>query len=208
MRAFGPTRATFQVGAELYPGLEGTCESMALLVEQAKGRAWVPAVIGALDPIVFSEICRAVDLLVSTCAFAADDDRSSLPLTVADLGVHLAGQAAPGLPAAAHPRVARMRRIDHLGALPLSAMAQSRRDAIARVFADAIEQGRVVLDERHVRVGPCAVHLATARVTRDGEPVELPAPPAKPRLAAVPWLPYDEVLLQRIADAVGALLAR
>jgi hypothetical protein len=59
-------------------------------------------------------------------------------------------------------------------------------------------------------VGDYRVHLATARITRSGEAVELeaaaPARAASARVAAVPWLPYDEVLLRRVAEAVGRLL--
>ncbi|WP_431825927.1 hypothetical protein [Burkholderia sp. F1] len=43
---------------------------------------------------------------------------------------------------------------------------------------------------------------------RHGEPVDVPfEPPAAP-LRAVPWLPYDEVLLQRIVDIVARLLLK
>ena len=205
VRTFGATRVNFQVGAELYPGLEGGCESMALRFERAEGRVWKPMPIGTVDPIVYSEACRAVDLLVSVTTFAVEDGSSALPITAGDLGLHLAGTAAPaGTPA--HPRVARMRRLDHLATLPLSGMATMRRVTLQHVFAAQIEAGRVVVDERHVRVGRCAVHLATARVTRDGEALELPAAPAQGKLAALPWLPYDEALLQRVAEAVGTLL--
>jgi hypothetical protein len=62
------------------------------------------------------------------------------------------------------------------------------------------------MEARQVRVGPFAVHLATARVTKGGAPVEVAEPASGATLAAVPWLPYDEVLLQKICDRVGALL--
>jgi hypothetical protein len=62
-------------------------------------------------------------------------------------------------------------------------------------------------DARHVHVGPYAVHLSTGRVTRNGEPVdvELPAPYAEPPM---PWLPYDERFLERIAHTVVLLAYR
>ncbi|WP_244107522.1 hypothetical protein [Burkholderia cenocepacia] len=44
-------------------------------------------------------------------------------------------------------------------------------------------------------------------MTRDGEPAEPTiAPPPPPPLRAVPWLPYDEALLQRIVDVVAGWL--
>jgi len=143
-----------------------------------------------VDAVVFSEACRAVDLLVSVSAFAIDD-------------------AAPaGASAPAHPQHARSRRVARLAALPLGEMAQMRRRTLSLVLAREIDAGRVRVDERHVRVGSHAVHLATARVTDDGAPLELELPAKRGKLAAVPWLPYDEVLLQRIADAVGVLLVQ
>ena len=39
--------------------------------------------------------------------------------------------------------------------------------------------------------------LATGRVTCDGEPVTIDVPKSS-NLAAVPWLPYDEKLLEMI----------
>ncbi|WP_244130349.1 hypothetical protein [Burkholderia sp. BCC0044] len=85
-------------------------------------------------------------------------------------------------------------------------MAQQRRQVPSLVFTEAVAQGRIAIDECHVRVGAWSVHCATGRVTRDGEPVEPEiAPPPSP-LRAVPWLPYDEALLQRIVDVVARLL--
>ena len=87
-------------------------------------------------------------------------------------------------------------------------MAATRRDALRHGFADEVASGAVAFEGRHVRVGPYAVHLSTARVTRDGAPVDLDLPAGRSNLAAVPWLPHDEVLLERIARAVGTLLRR
>jgi hypothetical protein len=52
-------------------------------------------------------------------------------------------------------------------------------------------------DARHLRLEPYAIHLATGRVTRDGEPIEFDLPKDVKRFAR-PWLPYDEKLLERI----------
>jgi len=43
-------------------------------------------------------------------------------------------------------------------------------------------------------------------VTRDGEPVEPAIAPPPSLLRAVPWLPCDEALLQRIVDVVAGWL--
>ncbi|WP_256859615.1 hypothetical protein [Burkholderia cenocepacia] len=100
----------------------------------------------------------------------------------------------------------RWQRLDRLSDLPLGVMAQHRKHVLSLVFAEPVAQGKITIDERHVRVGAWSVHCATGRVTRDGEPVEPAiAPPPSP-LRAVPWLPYDEALLQRIVDVVAGLL--
>jgi hypothetical protein len=83
-----------------------------------------------------------------------------------------------------------------------------RRQALELALAPHIASGRVALEARHVRVGDATVHLATGRVVENGAAVELEPLPPKAALAAVPWLPYDEVLLQRIADNVAILLVR
>lgn len=74
------------------------------------------------------------------------------------------------------------------------------------VLARQIQEGKITLDERHIRVGEYAVHIATARVTKGGEPIEIAINQEKAQLAAMPWLPYDEILLQRILDNVARLM--
>ena len=212
VRYFGAVRVIFEVTAELYPGLEGSCDTMSLRFDVRAGRKWRPLPIAQMDEIVYSEACRAVDLLVSVTAFALDDPAtSSLPLTAGDLGVRLCADesvqetAQSSMPV--HPRVKRSQRVFYLSNLSLGDMGQMRREALESVFVEQIAAGRVVIEERHVKVGGCRVHLATARVTHNGEPVVLPGHEAGAKIAAVPWLPYDEVLLQRVAGAVGVLLA-
>jgi hypothetical protein len=46
----------------------------------------------------------------------------------------------------------------------------------------------VRFDSRHLRLGPYAIHLATGRVTREGEPVAIDLP-KDPSRTARPWLP-------------------
>lgn len=183
-RLFGEVRVSFHVDPVVHPGSEGDCESQALAFERRRGRLWTPEAIGDLPPTLFSEACRAVDLLVSVTAFAIEDD------------------ALPETRPVACPR-------DLLPAIELTptAMARMRHAVLRRVFAPLTAEGRVRLEERHLRIGDHAIHLSTARVTRAGAPVNLELPPG-PQLYAVPWLPYDEKLLQRIVNSAGALLAR
>jgi hypothetical protein len=201
VRDFGPVRVTFAVSGRLYPGADGSADSGAVMFERRDGGRWRRCAPATVEPIVFSEACRAVDLLVSTAGFALEDGSADLPPTVDDLDASRRN----GAP---HPQVARWRRLEALSAHSLGEMASARRDALAHVFAEAIADGRASMTARHLQVGENAVHLATARVTLRGEPVELDIPPAPAgrRLAAVPWLPYDEVLLQRIAELAGHLL--
>ncbi|HIE1653639.1 DUF4132 domain-containing protein [Burkholderia cenocepacia] len=196
VREFGDVRATFRVDARLYPGSESHGTSRRLHFERRHGARWLPLPIGEIDRVVFSEAARAVDLLVSVSAFALDDDatRAATASLAAD-PVRLRELEAE-----------RWQRLNRLSDLPLGVMAQHRKHVLSLVFAEPVAQGKITIDERHVRVGAWSVHCATGRVTRDGEPVEPAiAPPPSP-LRAVPWLPYDEALLQRIVDVVAGLL--
>jgi len=143
---------------------------------------------------VFPEVARVADLLVSVAAFALNDDatRTTDPARQHDIGTE------------------RGDRLNRLSDLPLGVMARHRRQVLSLVFAEPVAQGRITIDERHVRAGAWSVHCATGRVTRDGEPAEpaiAPPPPPPPSpLRAVPRLPYDEALLQRIVDVVAGWL--
>ncbi|MET3623897.1 hypothetical protein ABIC49_005545 [Burkholderia ambifaria] len=195
-REFGDVRATFLVDARLYPGSEGHGTSRRLYVERRHERRWAPVAIGEIDRVVFSEMARAVDLLVSVAAFALDDDATraaAAALTTDTVRQHALDTE-------------RRHRLNRLSDLPLGVMARHRRHVLSLVFAEPVAQGRITIDERYVRVGAWAVHCATGRVTRDGEPVEPAIEPPPSPLRAVPWLPYDEALLQRIVDVVAGLL--
>ncbi|WP_244099545.1 hypothetical protein [Burkholderia pyrrocinia] len=146
---------------------------------------------------MFSEVARAVDLLVSVSAFALDDD-ATRAAAAAVLSVDPIRQR--------EIEAERWQRLNRLSDLPLGVMARHRKHVLSLVFADAIAQGRMTIDERHVRAGTWSVHCATGRVMRDGEPVEPATEPPPSPLRAVPWLPYDEALLQRIVDVVAGLL--
>jgi len=208
-RRFGDIRAWFVVDAELYPGITGNAGSHGLSFEAWQDGRWRPLVLREVPPVVYSEACRAVDLLVSVSAFALEDTVDMHPLTAGELGVRLVSDRSPApAPARVSPAARRWHRLRSLGTRPLGAMAEMRRRALELALAPQIEAGRVAIEARHVRVGDATVHLATGRVVENGAALELPAPASKATLAAVPWLPYDEVLLQRIADSVAALLAR
>jgi hypothetical protein len=126
-----------------------------------------PVRLGAPPTATLSEILRAVDLLVSASGFA---------VTMED--------------AHAGPET----HLQRLAETPLGAMADIRKQALKRMLRGL---DGVQFDARHLRLGPYAIHLATGRVTREGEPVELDLPKDANR-AARPWLPYDEKLLERI----------
>ncbi|MFW2273271.1 MULTISPECIES: hypothetical protein [Burkholderia cepacia complex] len=151
---------------------------------------WAPLPIGELDPVVFPEVAHAADLLVSVAAFALDDDATRVtdPVRQHDIGTE------------------RRDRLNRLSDLPLGVMARHRRQVLSLVFAEPVAQGRIMIDECHVRIGAWSVHCATGRVTRDGEPVEPAIAPPPSLLRAVPWLPCDEALLQRIVDVVAGWL--
>lgn len=131
-------------------------------------------------PRIVSEACRAVDLLVSVSAVAleADADR--------DLGE-------------------RGRRLLLLA--DQAGVDAMRRRVIAQLLQAQIAAGRVRLEGFHVHAGGAQVSMRTGRVLRNGTPVELAPPAPAKRLRAVPWLPYDEALLERVIHGVGALLA-
>jgi len=152
---------------------------------------WAPLPIGELDPVVFQEVAHAANLLVSVAAFALDDDATRAA----------AGARVTDPVRRCNIEMRRRHRLNRLSDLPLGVMARHRRHVLSLVFAEPVTQGRITIDERHVRVGAWPVHCATGRVTRDGEL----APPLSP-LRAAPWLPYDEALLQRIVDVVAGLL--
>ncbi|MBR8411856.1 hypothetical protein [Burkholderia cenocepacia] len=157
-----------------------------------------PLPIGELDPVVFPEVARAVDLLVSVAAFALDDDATRAT----------ARRLRPARRTRSANAVSRRDagRLNRLSDLPPGVMARHRRQVLSLVFAEPVAQGRITIDERHVRAGAWSVHCATGRVTRDGEPVEPAIAPQPSLLRAVPWLPYDEALLQRIVDVVAGWL--
>jgi hypothetical protein len=142
-----------------------------------RGATFVP--LPEVPPRILSEACRAVDLLVSVSAIAVEveqDDHSP-----------------------------ERNRREQLVA-EQTGMDAMRRQAIAEVLQPQIAAGTVTLDGFHVHVGGAKVSMRTGRVLRNGTPVELGLKAPAKRLHAVPWLPYDEALLERVIHSVGALL--
>jgi hypothetical protein len=86
-------------------------------------------------------------------------------------------------------------------------MAEMRRRALQYALRGLAETADLQFDARHLRLGRYTVHLATGRVTRDGDPVEIDLP-KRTKLAAVPWLPYDEKLLETICYTAIEIAAR
>ncbi|WP_426107588.1 DUF4132 domain-containing protein [Massilia sp. TSP1-1-2] len=203
LRQFGRVHVQFAIAADLYPGVSGHAHTGNISFAVRDARRWTPMAQHEVPPVVFSEVARAVDLLVSVSAFAIDDRQDSCALTMGDFGF---------CGAAPSPKdrqyLARTRRLDHLGQLSLSEMGRARRAVLAIVFAEQIANGRLHLDSHHIRVGNYSVHLASARVLNGNAPILLPADDQSRKLSALPWLPYDEVLLQKIVDQVAQLLTQ
>ena len=138
-----------------------------------------PAPMLPMAPVAYSEACRAVDLLVSASALALVEEA---------------------------PDAQREQRLAWLANLPPGPMAGMRRIVLAQVFAQQIDAGRMALEPRHLTVGRHAIHLATARVTLDGAEVVIDVAAKGGKLGAMPWLPHDEALLEKIAGLAGQLL--
>lgn len=180
-RQFGAWRVSLRLEGRLYPGAEGACMSNGLALDQRVGSQWQQTDAGQMAPVAYSEACRAVDLLVSTSAFALADDEQD---------------------------ERRGQRLAYLASLETGPMVGMRRAVLQQVFARQIADGRMAIEPRHLLVGRHAIHLATARVTHDGVQVQVEAEAAAKgkKLAAVPWLPHDEALLETIAGIAGQLL--
>lgn len=138
-----------------------------------------PAQMMPMAPVAYSEACRAVDLLVSASALALVEEVQSAQ---------------------------REERLFYLANLAPGPMAGMRRTVLRQVFAQQIEAGRMALEPRHLTVGRHAIHLVTGRVTLDGAEVATEVLVKGNKLGAVPWLPHDEALLEKIVGLAGQLL--
>jgi hypothetical protein len=179
-RSFGPWLARLDVADDIYPGCEGSTRIGSLGLWVSKGGKPSPARLGDVPPATLSEILRTVDLLASVSGFALGTD-DEVP--------------------------SRNARLHDLARRPLGPMAEMRKQALERALRGLNGMAGLQFDARHLRLGPYAIHLATGRVTRDGEPVVINLPKAS-NLAAVPWLPYDEKLLETICYTAIEIAAR
>ena len=178
-RQFGAWRVSLRLDGRVYPGADGGCTSDGLAVDQRVGSHWQAIDASQMSPVAYSEACRAIDLLVSASAFAlADDDQDER----------------------------RGQRLAYLATLETGPMAGMRRAVLQQVFAQQIAEGRMAIAPRHLMVGRHAIHLATGRITLDGAEVMVELVAKGGKLAAVPWLPHDEALLDTIAGLAGQLL--
>jgi hypothetical protein len=169
-RSFGQWTARFDLANNVYPGCTGGTATGTIGVLISGGKNWQPVRLGDLPAATLSEILRAADLLVSISGFAVgseDEERD------------------------------RETRLRHLAQRPLGAMAEMRKQVLARALRDLDGMAGLQFDARHLRLGPYAIHLATGRVTCEGDPVTIEVPKHS-NLTAVPWLPYDEKLLATI----------
>jgi hypothetical protein len=169
-RSFGPWTARLDLADPVYPGCVGETAIRNITLWRLNGGKFLPTRLGALPPATISEILRAVDLLVSTSGFA---------ITAEDEGSR------------------RDNRLRRLAQSSLGSMMDMRKQALERALRDVDGMTDLQFDARHLLLGPYAIHLATGRVTRDGEPITVD-PPKRFSLTAVPWLPHDERLLETI----------
>jgi hypothetical protein len=179
-RRFDRWTATLDLADNIYPGAAGGTTVGKLSLSASGGQKASPVRLGDLPTAALSEILRSVDLLVSVGGFAVSEE--------------------PHEPE-------RRLRIWQLAETPLGAMAEMRRRALQYALRGLAETADLQFDARHLRLGRYTVHLATGRVTRDGDPVEIDLP-KRTKLAAVPWLPYDEKLLETICYTAIEIAAR
>ena len=170
-RDFGPWTAELDLADDIYPGRGGGTTTGKLRLRASAGsRMASPTRLGDLPAATLSEILRTVDLLVSVSGFALESE---------DIEPH------------------REARLWRLAEEPLGATAEMRKQALACALRGLDGMEHLQFDARHLRLGPYAIHLTTGRVTRDGDPVAID-PPKRSNIVAVPWLPYDETLLETI----------
>lgn len=182
LRRFGAFRAGFTVHARLYPGVAGWGESGELSFWRQEACAWERVMPDQLPAQVFSEICRAVDLLVS---------RAGIGLAAADDASFPAGS-----------REKHLRYLSETGGI-----AAQRREVIAHLFAEAVAAGHLCITGNRAEIGDYSVNLATGRTTRAGAPAEITLA-EKAEKTPLFWLPYEETLLRQLCATLNELLSR
>ena len=209
VRQFGTVEVHFELGDEIFPGMAGAIESVAYSFWKRGTRPRrVP--MADMPPIVYSEASRAVDLLVSTCAHAYVGEDSREPMTVGEAGIQLMNEPAPPRSGPLHPRLRREIRLRQLATVPLGDMRAMRRQVLEDTFSEQVRAGHVAFDDRSASIGALTVNLNTAKVSRGGEQIDFKLPKVGSKgskLAALPWVPYDEALLEKLVGTIATLLA-
>jgi len=209
VRVMGLITVKFDIGAEIYPGVDGDADSLSLNFWREIDERRIRVPLEDVPPVIYSEACRAADLLVSVASYAYTGDELSGGLTVGDIGLQLSSEPkSPRKPGPMHPIIRRQRRLQHLSVLNIADMTAIRQQVLAQAFAAQVDSGQLKFDRRIATVGDYTVNLSTARVSKFGEQVEVRlAKPGKGKnLAALPWLPYDEVLLEKLVGTLAALV--
>ena len=175
----------FNFDRSLYPGYDGTATTRLLRVYQTAGKdaRLLPAALATIDPVVLSEVLRNIDLLTSVGTFAHKPHA-----TAALANMRRRKHGSVGLYGFSIPR-------DPV-VVPVGQSADIRREVLRRLYARASD---VSVAARHVEALGYKIHIATARVTRNGEPVELALPMAD---GSVVWLPHDDEVLFLIVQQV------
>ncbi len=184
--ALGDERFRFDVGHGLYPGALGHVVSGAVVFSRRTDLGNMqPARLGEANPIVLSEVLRSVDLLTSVAAFAYDpvEHYGSVHADCAETMV--CGE-----------------QMTWRQSMPGGQSANMRRSALGRLYQTGGSGLDVNIEARHVCIRDYKIHIATARVTRNGDPVAFALPATK---AGAVWMPYDDEIMARIVRSIEFL---
>jgi len=174
----------FNFDRSLYPGYDGTATTESLQVYQAarKDARLQRVALGTVDPVVLSEVLRNIDLLTSVGAFAHNPQAMAAR---ANMHRRKHGSVVYGFYLPPDPVV-----------VPVGQSADMRREVLRRLYARTSD---VSVAARHVETLGYKIHIATAMVMRNGEPVELDL---STEAGSVVWLPYDDEVLLFIVQQV------
>ncbi len=175
--------------AGLYPGVDLRVLFGQVRVWRASSAEWRAARLRDLPPVTLSEGLRSVDLIASVSAFAS----------AKDLQAHGTSPS-------------RRREIDwgRLQEMPLTGQDVARREALEVILGGPPSGNSLVFGDRFLQVltrrGMYRIHYRTGlEVAPDGS-VVTEEEPETPLSIPLPWLPYDEALLELIVRRTLALL--
>ncbi|MBI3228889.1 MAG: DUF4132 domain-containing protein [Burkholderiales bacterium] len=133
-RPFGEFIACFAVSGEFAPGAQGFCASHQLHFTRMGGAR--PIALQEVPILVLSEVCRALDLLVSVTSFALEQ-QTAMPYASND--VNFGSALDNEVPKSCkQSRLARRCRVTALANINLNQMAQMRRIVLEHTFARQI----------------------------------------------------------------------